>query len=152
MQKDLLSKLLNARLQVKTEQLNSQNSQLYNGKYKTSIVLHKEYGSNCFWTISVFGASEEITSSINTAYDAFLKEIKRLCSDIDTLYQVECNYAIQNDVISTHLNIWLEERILGGLKTFISHKKNSVESAELLLIQAKKFIVDELTKIKESIS
>lgn len=149
MQKDLLSKLLKAGLRIKTEQL---NSQLYNGKYKTSVGLHKEYTNNCFWKISVFGTSEEIDSSVNNAYKAFLEEIDRLCSNIDTLYRIECNYNVLNDGISTHLIIWLEEKIQGDLKTFIYCTKHSYESAELVLSQSKKFIVDELTKIKESIS
>ena len=148
MQKDLLSKLLKAGLNVKTNQVSSETHQ---GKYKTSILFRKEY-SSVFWTISSSGSNEEISLSIEKAYDAFYSELTRLISCIDTLYSVKCWYNIRCESVLTDLNIRLEERIEGNLKTYISHEVSSSDSAESLLIQAKKFIVDELTKIKESIS
>lgn len=146
MQKDLLSKLLNNNVNISTRYLSSHSC------YSTTMELHKTYETHVSdWIISRQNSGKTINESIEKAHSDLILKITRLIDQINTNFSINCNFAIENSKIITCIKIYKEEKCDGDTVTWIYHKVKSEESAELLLIQAKKFIVDELTKIKESI-
>lgn len=145
MQKDLLSKLLTNNATISTEYF--PRHEVYSSKIEIDK-LFSEYT----WRITSQNTGKTINTSLINSYSELLLEISRLIEGIDTLFTINCKYFIENKKLLTGLEIKLEERPEGYTWTHIYHKIKSEESAELLLIQAKKFIVDELIKIKESIS
>lgn len=144
MQKDLLSKLLSNDATISTEYLT--RHKVYSSKIKIDKLF-----TNCQWIITTQDTADTIDCSLNNSYSKLLTEISRLIEGINNLFTVKCKYFIENKKLLTELEITLEEKCSGGTWTHIYHKIKSEESAELILIQATKFIVDELTKIKESI-
>lgn len=145
MQKDLLSKLLSNNTIVTTEYIRSHK--FYSSKIETNKPVQKY-----LWRITSQDTGKTISESLLKSYSRMLFEITRLINNIDDLFVINCKYSVENKKLLTELEIKLEEKSDGYSWTWIYHKVKSEESAELLLIQAKKFIVDELTKMKESIS
>ena len=145
MQKDLLSKLLNNNASISTEYFTRHEV------YSSKIEINKRF-PEYVWKITSQNTGKTINTSLANSYSRLLTGISKLIEGINNLFTVKCKYFIENKKLLTELEITLEEKCSGDTWTFIYHKIQSEESAELLLIQAKKFIVDELTKIKESIS
>lgn len=147
MKKDLLSKLLSNNVNIKTKYLPSHSC------YSTNMELSKPYYNHISnWMISSQNIGKTINESIEKTYSNLILIISELIDQIDTHYLIYCDFSVENLKIITDLKIQRQEKCNGDTITWIYHKVKSEESAELLLIQAKKFIVDELTKIKESIS
>jgi hypothetical protein len=147
MRKDLLSKLLNNNVNISTRYLSSHSC------YSTTLELHKSYETHISdWIISRQNTGKTISESIDKTHSDLILKIVRLIDQIDTNFSINCNFAIEDSKIMTSLKIYKEEKCDGDTIIWIYHKIKSEESAELLLIQAKKFIIGELTKIKESIS
>lgn len=147
MKKDLLRKLLINNANIATEYF--RHYELYSTNIEINICPNDD---TCNWKISGQNSNKSISESVGLAHSDLLTKISRLIDSIDDYFYVKCIFKLEGNKIMTELSIECEERSDGKTKTWIYHKVKSEESAELLLIQAKKFIVDELTKIKESIS
>jgi hypothetical protein len=144
MQKELLSKLLRNNASISTEYFTRHEV------YSSQIEINKRF-PEYVWKITSQNTGKTINTSLVNSYTRLLNGISKLIEGINNLFTIKCKYFTENRKLLTELEITLEEKCSGNTWTFIYYKIKSEESAELLLIQAKKFIVDELTKLKESI-
>lgn len=147
MKKDLLHKLLINNANIVTEYFRKHKV------YVTCIEINIcPNDDTCNWKVSGQNSSKSISESVELAYLDLLTKISQLIDCIDDYFYVKCIFKLEDNKIMTELSIECEEKCESKTKILIYHKVKSEESAELLLIQVKKFIVDELTKTKESIS